>query len=330
MAKVGEGDARWIVTERSDGANVNQWHWTEKDVSDWLKTTIARLFENQSVVDTGSVKCTTTSVASGDYECTVFNRKGKVSFIMDCNFSGGWEGKLYDEKGEELDTIKGKFTFVELDHDTNWEDVQIDLTVTTECEVVEECMRKAGRTALRKQVKALLEELRAQHMVQNKVAQTTTNTRTTPVPKSPTTENKDFTTVKHILEYQAPARELYEALTDEGRMSAYTRSQSHFEKKEGGAFSILNGSISGTVLSLKEEAHIQLKWRVDNWPAGHTSTVDIALDPVTKGVTTLTMTQKEVPTSDVERTKVGWAQNFWEPIKMLFGYQYTWKEGKPN
>ena len=24
--------ARWIVEERADGANVNGWHWTEKDV----------------------------------------------------------------------------------------------------------------------------------------------------------------------------------------------------------------------------------------------------------------------------------------------------------
>ena len=26
MAKLGEGDARWIVDERADGANVNGWH----------------------------------------------------------------------------------------------------------------------------------------------------------------------------------------------------------------------------------------------------------------------------------------------------------------
>ena len=27
MAKAGEGDPRWIVEERSDGTNVNNWHW---------------------------------------------------------------------------------------------------------------------------------------------------------------------------------------------------------------------------------------------------------------------------------------------------------------
>jgi len=27
MAKWGEGDARWIVDERTDGTNINGWHW---------------------------------------------------------------------------------------------------------------------------------------------------------------------------------------------------------------------------------------------------------------------------------------------------------------
>jgi hypothetical protein len=27
MAKFGEGDPRWIVTERQDGTNINGWHW---------------------------------------------------------------------------------------------------------------------------------------------------------------------------------------------------------------------------------------------------------------------------------------------------------------
>ena len=29
MAKWGEGDPRWIVEERSDGTNVNNWHWLD-------------------------------------------------------------------------------------------------------------------------------------------------------------------------------------------------------------------------------------------------------------------------------------------------------------
>merc|ERR1711907_764167 len=33
MAEWGKGDGRWIVEDRADGANVNNWHWTEKDVT---------------------------------------------------------------------------------------------------------------------------------------------------------------------------------------------------------------------------------------------------------------------------------------------------------
>lgn len=31
MARFGEEDPRWIVQDREDGANVNGWHWVEKN-----------------------------------------------------------------------------------------------------------------------------------------------------------------------------------------------------------------------------------------------------------------------------------------------------------
>ena len=37
MAKLGEGDQRWIVEERKDGANVHGWHWVEKDCKEWTR-----------------------------------------------------------------------------------------------------------------------------------------------------------------------------------------------------------------------------------------------------------------------------------------------------
>jgi hypothetical protein len=32
MAKWGEGDPRWIVEERPDATNVNNWHWFESSL----------------------------------------------------------------------------------------------------------------------------------------------------------------------------------------------------------------------------------------------------------------------------------------------------------
>ena len=43
MARWGEGDERWIVQERDDGANVNGWHWQEKNCMGWGRERIAEL-----------------------------------------------------------------------------------------------------------------------------------------------------------------------------------------------------------------------------------------------------------------------------------------------
>lgn len=46
MAKWGEGDPRWIVEERPDATNVNNWHWTEKNATPWSKERFEELFRN--------------------------------------------------------------------------------------------------------------------------------------------------------------------------------------------------------------------------------------------------------------------------------------------
>ena len=43
MAKVGEGDPRWLVSDRTDGRNVNGWHWEEKNALAWSKKRIHEL-----------------------------------------------------------------------------------------------------------------------------------------------------------------------------------------------------------------------------------------------------------------------------------------------
>lgn len=49
MAKWGEGDPRWIVEERPDATNVNNWHWTEKNATPWSKDRLAQLFQGLKI-----------------------------------------------------------------------------------------------------------------------------------------------------------------------------------------------------------------------------------------------------------------------------------------
>ena len=51
MAKWGEGDPRWIVEERPDATNVNNWHWTEKNADAWSKKKLEALLVNCVIED---------------------------------------------------------------------------------------------------------------------------------------------------------------------------------------------------------------------------------------------------------------------------------------
>ena len=78
MAKLGEGDPRWIVEQRADGSNVNQWHWTEKDVTQWVKTRVRELLQNQVILEKRAMMIRTTILDKVDGEANLYNRKGKV------------------------------------------------------------------------------------------------------------------------------------------------------------------------------------------------------------------------------------------------------------
>nr|CAD7441558.1 unnamed protein product [Timema bartmani] len=60
MAKWGEGDPRWIVEERPDATNVNNWHWTEKNACAWSVDKLKELLVNLLMEsDIGKYKFTT-------------------------------------------------------------------------------------------------------------------------------------------------------------------------------------------------------------------------------------------------------------------------------
>lgn len=54
MAKLGEGDARWLVTDLgAAGRNVNNFHWTERDALDWSRERLSALFTGMQLVGDG-------------------------------------------------------------------------------------------------------------------------------------------------------------------------------------------------------------------------------------------------------------------------------------
>lgn len=76
MAKLGEGAPEWIVEERPDGTNVNNWHWTERNVLGWCTQRFTELLAGglELVGGSGNVWIKTTELQSLTGEAVINNR----------------------------------------------------------------------------------------------------------------------------------------------------------------------------------------------------------------------------------------------------------------
>eukprot|EP00892_Ulva_mutabilis_P012854 jgi/Ulvmu1/9941/UM058_0024.1 len=112
MAKWGEGDARWIVQDRQDGANVNGWHWEEKNRMHWVRESIpAWLSGIEANCPTRKACVKFAQVNKVDGHASVSIRKqGKKLAIYDLTIEIKWLGKVEGAEEEVDGTIKiGEF-----------------------------------------------------------------------------------------------------------------------------------------------------------------------------------------------------------------------------
>eukprot|EP01004_Peranema_trichophorum_P004549 NODE_3464_length_1346_cov_146.645135_g3025_i0.p1 GENE.NODE_3464_length_1346_cov_146.645135_g3025_i0~~NODE_3464_length_1346_cov_146.645135_g3025_i0.p1 ORF type:complete len:323 (-),score=58.46 NODE_3464_length_1346_cov_146.645135_g3025_i0:322-1290(-) len=322
MAKVGEGDPRWIVSDRPDGQNVNAWHWVEKDISDWAKKRLTELLDKAPLFELTVCKCTLSSVTA-EGECTVYNRKGKISYLMDFNVSCNWSGEVVDSNGEVLHSCKGKFS-CELEHDTTLEKLHIEVKVEKDgIASVVEAVKSTGREAIKSRFAVFYEELKQGYNLADSKKKTEGNA--SPTQQKEKKEEGGITQFTQTIEWRAPPPEIWDCLTNPQRASAYTRSQAKIVPATNGEFSFLNESITGTYIEVVPLKKLDMKWRLKDWKEGHVSNATITLDSYEEGTTLMSLKHTNVPTMDLERTQEGWKRNFWEPIQMLFGYGLTWK-----
>lgn len=121
MAKWGEGDPRWIVEERPDATNVNNWHWTEKNATSWSQDKIKDLF-NDLVIKTDSANVKITEISKCEGEASANNRKGKLIFFYEWNIVLTWKGTLTDSSGL---TYEGKITIPNLSEENDVSEVDV-------------------------------------------------------------------------------------------------------------------------------------------------------------------------------------------------------------
>lgn len=118
-----------------------------------------------------------------------------------------------------------------------------------------------------------------------------------------------------------PAKPLdvYNALMDSKKHSAFTMSVCKIGKKEGSSYSAYDGYINGKNVKLIPGKKIVQTWQaVDGvWSEDHFSEITFDLKASPKG-TEINFVQKNVPVNQVEEFKKGWVKHYWEPLQNYF------------
>ncbi|KAK8756562.1 hypothetical protein V5799_000742 [Amblyomma americanum] len=158
MAKWGEGDPRWIVEERPDATNVNNWHWTEKNASSWSKDKLAELLTNLEVSDSRGT-CKIVDMPRCDGDAVANNRKAKLIFFYEWVIELKWAGETDDSD----ETIEGTVEIPNLSEEHDPEDVDVTVTVSSssdKADALKELMRSKGTDLIRERLAAYISALK--------------------------------------------------------------------------------------------------------------------------------------------------------------------------
>src|SRR3989344_4631627 len=100
-------------------------------------------------------------------------------------------------------------------------------------------------------------------------------------------------TLKQTIVFDAPASEVYDALLDSDKHSAFTESECIISKHVGGGFSAYDGYITGGNILLDKNKKIVQSWHCSDFPSRHKSKVTFELSEK-NGKTTLNFTHENV------------------------------------
>lgn len=339
MALWGKGDPRWIVEERPDSTNVNNWHWTERDATIWSKEKLKTLFLSlHEETDEGSWKMDEVKTMEG--EATLSNRKGKIIIFYEWDIKLTYKGKV---TGSDLDH-SGTITIPNLSDENFADDVDVEIRGkgdSKNSETLKKIVRKNAIKMCRDLCQQYVNDLKTEYATgmvlptkggvngnpntvkkNNENAKKFNESMNNLKVDNLKTEKKKTTSYLSLSlteEFKTTADEMYITLTLAERLSMFTRSQCRSDVNVGGQFSIMNDNITGSYVELVPSSKIVEKWRFKDWPADTFSTVTIELQQKSD-CTVLKLSQTGVPDYDKVRTEEGWKQYFWGPIKQLFGY----------
>jgi len=331
MAKKGEGDARWIVENREDGKNVNNWHWSETDCINYAKKNLSQMLSNLSFSEDPKITTGDEATVTVTGECTANVRKGKTIFYYEMEVKVAWhvmkEGAI---------SVKGQLHAPYVSEEVDDDKVEVKVTVEGSGAEHVTVVREKGAPLVQKRICDFLKQLKEEYTVKRPGAPSASSssasdsssavtTAPAPVPASAPAEKKKESatsskkTIKIKDEFQTSGENVYNMMIRPDMLNAIMQGSAQMDPKEGGKFSLFGGAVVGENVKLVPGTQIVQKWRFTSWPEGVYSTVDIEITQKS-GKSIVQLTQTGVPTEDAERTEQGWKSRFWGPGKQIFGF----------
>ena len=335
MAKLGEGDERWIVKERDDGQNCNNWHWSEKNLTAWSEQRLTELLVGIAAMEEGGGKgwCKITALEKMTGDVTVQSRKQKKFPLYELEIKLTWKGEVWDDSGAVVAEASGHVKIPDLSEET-FDDLEMTTVLDDEAKAkmpLKEAMRTSGSKKIReacitfvKQLKESIATGGAAELAKKSAAITPKEARVNNTYVVSSAESTKVSDIKFKYSFAPPVPVIYETLLDTDRIRGATASDASMSKEVGGKLMMFSGSVEGENVSLKPfdsasgEATIVWKWRFATWQPGHFSTVTITLTDKDGG-TELELKQTGVPEEEKERTENGWKGLLFERLKAMLG-----------
>ncbi|KAK3394946.1 activator of Hsp90 ATPase [Podospora didyma] len=317
--------------------NPNNWHWVNKDASPWARQWLEERLPKIEAKD-GDVSAKISKIVSMDGDVDVAQRKGKVMTIFDVKLTLEYTGSTADDA-----EVSGTITVPELSHELDEGEFVFEIDVfadAKEKQPVKDLVRSKIVPQLRSEFLKLAPALKEEHGkdIQHapgsnpssgfstpKYIAPVTSSSTKPVASESQTNKGSIvntTTVTDNEEFRTTAAELYQTFTDPQRLAAFTRAPPKvFEgAKKGGKFELFGGNVSGEYLELQEPTKIVQSWRLDQWPKGHYSKLQIEFDQNdVDSVTVMRVEWTGVPVGQEDVTKRNWLEYYVRSIKQTFG-----------
>ncbi|KAJ3785742.1 activator of Hsp90 ATPase [Lentinula aff. detonsa] len=283
------------------------WHWKNKNVTQWGRNWLTEELTDLSVKgDKEGEELTITKISEFEGDVELGQRKSKLITIYDCKVNLEWTGKTSD--GSE---VTGRLDIPEVSHEITLDkssDYQYFWSITSGSSAAADALVTMAKTRVPPLLEEIFNRLPAAlietHGKDLKVSAEPSRSGTpTPAPSTsastaaaetsvsssgapkPPVKNEtkkvsvNSATVTVDASFMAAADDLFNLLTDEKRIPAWTRAAAQSAAKPDTVYSLFGGGVTGKYISLDAPSKIVQTWALQSptWPSGHIGTLTTTL-----------------------------------------------------